>query len=59
MHSKMAITAQVLRPIGRKTASAVQDRSDPSVTQAHTRTVRVPVLLWAGYPLSSTTTGIT
>lgn len=48
IHSKMDITAPVLRPTGRKTASAVQDRREPSVSQAHTRTVRVPVLLWAG-----------
>ncbi|KAF3858799.1 hypothetical protein F7725_012000, partial [Dissostichus mawsoni] len=58
-HSRTAIRAPVLRPAGRKTASAEQASSEPPAPQEHTLMVRVEVLLWAGYPLSSTTTGRT
>lgn len=47
-HSRMAIRAPVLRPTGRKTASAEQVGSGPLASQEHTRMVRVAVLLWAG-----------
>lgn len=46
--SRIAIKAPVLRPTGRKMASAEQVSSEPPASQEHTRMVRVAVLLWAG-----------
>lgn len=47
-HNRIAIRAPVLRPTGRKIASAEQVSSEPLASQEHTRMVRVAVLLWAG-----------
>lgn len=57
IHRRMATRAPVLRPTGRKMASALHVSREPSDSQPHTRMVRVPVLLLGGYPLSSITTG--
>ncbi len=48
IHRRMAIRAPVLRPTGRKMASALQVSREPSDSQPHTRMVRVPVLLLGG-----------
>lgn len=47
-HSRIAIRAPVLRPTGRKMASAEQVSNEPPVPHEHTRMLRVVVLLWAG-----------
>ncbi|TNN31804.1 hypothetical protein EYF80_058038 [Liparis tanakae] len=54
-----ASRAAAPRATGTKKASAEQLRGEPAPSQGHTRMVRVAVLLWAGNPLSSTTTGRT
>lgn len=48
MQRRMAIRAPVLRPTGRNMASALQLSREPSDSQPHTRTVKVPVLLLGG-----------
>lgn len=48
IHRSIAISAPVLRPTGRKMASALQVNSEPSDSQPHTRMVNVPVLLLGG-----------
>lgn len=56
-HSRMASRAPGLRPRGRRKALVLQFRTEPETSHAQTRTLSVPVLLWMGNPLSSTTTG--
>lgn len=48
IHSRIAMRAPVLRPTGRKMASALQVSTDPSNSQPHTRMVKVPVLVLDG-----------
>lgn len=57
MQARMAISAPMLRPMGRTKASTLHDWTTPSLLQPHTRMVSVLVLLIGGSPSSLTTMG--
>lgn len=57
MQARIAISAPMLRPMGRTKASTLHDWTTPSLLQPHTRMVSVLVLLIGGSPSSLTTTG--
>ena len=57
MHARMAMRAPVLRPADSMKASVPQDWGEPSPSHSHTRMESVLVLLRAGVPLSTMSTG--